>query len=212
MPKIEVFDKYYREYDNWFAEHELAYKAELNLIKELIPMGKGLEVGVGTGKFAIPLGIKDGLEPSTRMAEIAIERGLKVVKGVAEDLPYEDDSFDFVLLVTTICFVDDPLKTLKEAFRVIKSGGYVIIGFVDKESLIGQAYEKYKNNSKFYNSAIFYSSKQIEFFLKKSGFRQIESYQTLFHMLDEIEEIEPVTKGYGKGAFIGMRGKKLHHV
>lgn len=212
MPNIKVFDKYYREYDKWFAEHELAYKAELNLIKELIPMGKGLEVGVGTGKFAIPLGIKEGVEPSERMADIAIEKGIKVVKGVAEDLPYDDDSFDFVLLVTTICFVDDPVKTLKETFRVIKSGGYVIIGFVDKECLIGQEYEKYKNNSKFYSPAIFYSSQQIEFFLKKSGFRQIEAYQTLFHMLDEIDEIEPVAKGYGKGAFIGMRGKKLHHV
>lgn len=47
MPKTEVFDKYYKDYDNWFFEHELAYKAEINLIKRLIPKGKGLEVGVG---------------------------------------------------------------------------------------------------------------------------------------------------------------------
>ena len=74
--------------------------------------------------------------------------------------------------------------------------------------MIGQEYEKYKDKSKFYSPAIFYSSKQIEDFLKKSGFIQIESYQTLFHPLNKIKEIEPVTKGYGKGAFIGMRGKK----
>ena len=208
MPKTEVFDKYYKDYDNWFFKHELAYKAEINLIKKLIPKGKGLEVGVGTGKFAIPFGIKDGVEPSDKMGEIAEEKGIRVVKGVAEYLPYDDNIFDFVLIVTTICFVDDPLKTLKEARRVIKPDGYIIIGFVDRESMIGQEYEKYKDKSKFYSPAIFYSSKQIEDFLEKSGFIQIESYQTLFHPLNKIKEIEPVTKGYGKGAFIGMRGKK----
>ena len=209
MPKTEVFDKYYMDYDNWFFKNELAYKAELNLIRKLIPKGKGLEIGVGTGRFAIPFGIQEGVEPSNKMAEIAKEEGISVVKGVAENLPYDDNSFDFALLVTTICFVDDPLKTLKEARRVIKSNGYIIIGFVDRESLIGQEYEKYKDKSKFYRSAIFYSPKQIEDFLKKSGFIQIVSYQTLFDPLNSIKEIEPVTKGYGKGAFIGMRGKKV---
>lgn len=209
MPKTEVFDKYYKDYDNWFFKNELAYKAELKLIRKLIPKGKGLEVGVGTGKFAIPFGIKEGVEPSDKMAEIAEEKGIRVVKGVAEDLPYDDNSFDFVLLVTTICFVDDPLKTIKEARRVVKANGYIIIGFVDRESLIGQEYEKYKDKSKFYSPAIFYSSKEIEDFLKKSGFSEIESYQTLFNPLNAIKEVEPVTKGYGKGAFIGMRGKKV---
>jgi ubiquinone/menaquinone biosynthesis C-methylase UbiE len=104
------------------------------------------------------------------MAEIAKEKGIRVVKGVAENLPYNDNSFDFALIVTTICFVDDPLKTLKEARRVIKSNGYIIIGFVDRESLIGQEYEKSKDKSKFYRSAIFYSSRQIENYLKKSGY------------------------------------------
>jgi ubiquinone/menaquinone biosynthesis C-methylase UbiE len=209
MPKTEVFDKYYKDYDNWFFKNELAYEAELNLIRKLIPKGKGLEVGVGTGRFAIPFGIQEGVEPSDKMAEIAKEKGIRVVKGVAENLPYDDNRFDFVLLVTTICFVDDPLKTLKEARRVTKSDGYIIIGFVDRESLIGQEYEKSKNQSKFYSPAIFYSSIEIEALLKKSGFIQIESYQTLFNPLGAIKEIEPVLKGYGKGAFIGMRAKKV---
>ncbi len=209
MPKAEVFDKYYKDYDNWFFKNELAYKAELNLIRNLIPKGKGLEVGVGTGKFAVPFGIKDGVDPSVKMAAIAEENGIKVEKGVAEDLPYDDSSFDFVLLVTTICFVDDPLKTLEEARRVLKSDGHVIVGFVDRESMIGQEYEKYKDQSKFYSPAIFYSSKEIEDYLENSGFNEIESYQTLFHPLNEITAVEPVTKGYGRGAFIGMRGKKV---
>jgi ubiquinone/menaquinone biosynthesis C-methylase UbiE len=74
MPKTEMFDKYYMDYDNWFIKNKLAYQAELNLIRKLIPKGKGLEIGVGTGRFAIPFGIKEGVEPSNRMAEIAKKR------------------------------------------------------------------------------------------------------------------------------------------
>ncbi len=37
---------------------------------------------------------------------IARKRGIKVVEGMTEDLPFEDESFNFVLMVTTICFLD----------------------------------------------------------------------------------------------------------
>jgi len=43
-------------------------------VKSLIPEGlNGMEVGVGTGRFALPLGIRVGVEPADNMARIAKE-------------------------------------------------------------------------------------------------------------------------------------------
>ncbi len=107
----------------------------------MIPTGGyGMEIGVGTGRFAEPLGIKTGVEPSKRMREIAQRRGIQVLYGVAEELPFEDFRFDFVLMVTTVCFVDDIGKALLEAHRVLSDGGFLIIGFIDRNSIMGKIY------------------------------------------------------------------------
>ena len=70
-------------------------------------------------------------EPSEEMAQLARERGVTVYEGVAEDLPLDSGSYDFALMVTTICFVDDADKAVGEMARVIKTEGRVILGFVD---------------------------------------------------------------------------------
>ncbi len=102
------------------------------------PEARGLEVGVGSGKFAVPLGIKIGVEPAEKMAVKAEKQGIRVFRDVAEELPFSDSEFDFVLMVTTICFVEDILKSFREAFRVLKPRGCIIVGFVDKESELGK--------------------------------------------------------------------------
>lgn len=62
-----------------------------------------------------------------------------------------DLQFDFVLMITTICFLDNVEKAFKEANRVLKSGGFLIMGFIDSESATGRFYEKHKKNLKFKN-------------------------------------------------------------
>ena len=59
MPKTDPFEKYTDAYDDWFARNPEAYQAELAAIRELLPspLGRGVEVGVGTGKFAVPLAV-----------------------------------------------------------------------------------------------------------------------------------------------------------
>ena len=128
MPKIESFEKYSKEYDEWFIRNKTIYLAELKVIKSLIPSGKtGAEIGVGTGRFALPLGIKVGVEPSKKMVEIARDRGVQVYKAVAEELPFNSETFDFALMVTTICFVDDLLKSFNEIHRVLKPNGFIVL-------------------------------------------------------------------------------------
>ena len=67
---MNLFDLYYQEYENWFEKHPEIYKAEIETIKTLLPKGKGMEVGVGSGKFAKPLGIKFGIEPSKKWQKL----------------------------------------------------------------------------------------------------------------------------------------------
>jgi len=145
MPKIKPFQTHAQKYDEWYDKNPLIYQSELEAVKELLPKGgRGLEVGVGSGRFAGPLKIKLGLDPSPVMGEIARKRGVKFVQGVAESLPFPDQEFDYILMVTTICFLDDLEKALREAYRVLKPNGSIIIGFIDAESPLGHFYQEHK--------------------------------------------------------------------
>ena len=57
------------------------------------------------------------------MLALAAARGIEVVEGVAEHLPFAPASFDHALVVTTICFVESPERMLAEAYRLLNPGG-----------------------------------------------------------------------------------------
>jgi ubiquinone/menaquinone biosynthesis C-methylase UbiE len=207
MPKINPFETYSDEYDQWFENHRDFYASELEAIRQLLPPpgAKGMEVGVGSGKFAGPLGIKMGVEPSEKMANKARFKGIDVCSGIAEALPFPDGRFDFVLMVTTLCFVDDVVQSLKEIYRVLKFTGCIIVGFVDKESELGRQYSEKKERSRFYKEATFFSAFEVLKDLKGSGFAITNVLQTL------ISEESPQTllEGFGRGAFVVIKGKKM---
>lgn len=205
MAKTEPFERYSDEYDKWFDLHPDLYAAELSAIRRLIPpQAEGMEVGVGSGKFAVPLGIRTGLDPSEKMADRARTRGIDVYHGIAERLPFPDGRFDYVLMVTTICFVDDVIASLQEAHRVLNSGGCIILGFVDRESEIGRQYLARKDDSRFYRDARLYSTTEVLRFLKESGFPSAEILQTIIPG----QPPETVLAGYGMGSFVAIRGVK----
>ncbi len=209
MPKTEPFEKYAGQYEDWFEKNRFAYESELRAIRAQIPeSGDCIEIGVGSGRFASPLGIKLGVEPSKKMREIAEQRGIKALDGVAEALPFNDSVFYCALMVTTICFLDNIEGAFKEAYRVLKSGGFLIIGFVDRDSVIGRQYQRQKEKSVFYRIATFYSVDEVIVYLRKAGFRDFHFSQTIFHSLSEMECIEPVKEGYGEGSFVVIKAMK----
>ncbi|MCW3136769.1 MAG: methyltransferase domain-containing protein [Canidatus Methanoxibalbensis ujae] len=209
MNSIEIFERYAQEYDEWFDANRFAYESEVQALKKFVPKNsKGLEVGVGTGRFAVPLGIGVGVEPAKAMADIARKRGIEVYEAKAEKLPFDDSSFDFVLIVVTICFVQNPMQALREAKRVLKPGGYIIIGMIDRESFLGKLYESKKKESKFYRHANFYSTRQVLDWLKKLEFEYIKTCQTIFKDPKKITGIEPVKEGYGEGGFVVISAQK----
>ena len=209
MPGVNAFDKNVDRYEQWFVDNPLAYVSELRALRELLPTsGNGIEIGVGTGRFAAPLGIKTGLEPSRSMAEIARKRGVEIVPGVAEHLPFMDGEFDCALMVTTVCFLDDMDMAFQEVRRVLKAGGSFVIGFVDRESPLGMEYQDRKDKSAFYKDATFYTVEEIVSRLRRYGFGGLAFRQTLFRPLQEMEEVEPVKEGHGEGSFVVVRGEK----
>ena len=209
MPKTGPFDKYPSRYERWFDINKYVYESELEAVRELMPeQGRGIEIGVGSGRFAAPLGISCGVEPSEEMAALAGEKGIEVVRGVAEDLPLDDSSFDFALMVTTVCFLDDVAAAFSEVYRILNPGGSFITGFVDKQSRIGKLYQLKKERSRFYGEAVFYSAAEIISYLMGAGFRDFESVQTLFGDISEVVEVQPVREGFGEGSFVVIRGFK----
>jgi len=209
MARTAPFEIQHRRYDDWFERHAAAYQSELLAVRALLPWrGLGLSIGVGTGRFAAPLGVQVGIDPAREVLNYATNRGISSVQAVAEALPFADCSFEFVLSVTTICFVDDASAMMSEAYRVLKPGGGHLIGFIDRESDLGQYYLAHQAENVFYREATFYSAGEVEQLLHDTGFTEIIWVQTLSKKLDETNDIEALHTGYGEGAFVVVKANR----
>jgi ubiquinone/menaquinone biosynthesis C-methylase UbiE len=212
ISNINPFEEYTKKYENWFDHNKFAYLSELEGIKNLIIKGRSIEIGVGTGRFAEPLGIEFGIDPSLTMLKAAQKRKIKVIRGVGEYLPISDDSFDLVLMITTLCFLKNTDQTLKEIKRIIKKNGTIILAFIDRESFLGKIYMKKKEKNPFYKFANFYSVKEVIRKLEKSGFCNPKIRQTLFTLPKKLNQIDYIKDGYGEGGFVIIRMRKNREV
>jgi SAM-dependent methyltransferase len=134
-------------YERWFQtpQGRFAFVREKHLLERLT-LGwprrgqRLLEVGCGTGVFLQALWSTgfdvSGLDASPLMLAVARERlGDKadLHVGKAEHLPFDDNEYDFVALLTVLEFVDDPGQALREAARVARKG--LLITFLNPASL-----------------------------------------------------------------------------
>ncbi len=207
---MTVFNQYAPEYDRWFDENVPTFQAELNALKHVVPKSvRGIEIGAGTGRFSIPVAINLGVEPSKAMARIAHQRGLPICQAVGERLPFVKEQFDFVLLVTVICFVSDMLVLLQEIHRALAPGGLLINGFINKDSALGREYESRKVQDEFYRSARFYSTGQVAEITRQAGFGGLLFKQTIFGLPGITPEFDQIKDGSGEGAFVALSARKL---
>ena len=205
---IKAFDQNTLEYDQWFDKHSTVFQSELLAIQQAIPKNKtGIEIGVGTGRFAKPLNIKFGVEPSENMARVAEQKRITVYRAYAEKLPIESEAFDFALMVTTVCFLPDIPKAFSEVHRILKPQGAIILAIIDKNSELGKKYELEKSDNKFYQDAHFHSTEELTELLKQAGFQNFQYWQTLTDINNN--EIEKPIKDYGQGSFVVIKANKV---
>jgi ubiquinone/menaquinone biosynthesis C-methylase UbiE len=119
-------------YDAWFSKAKNRYclNFEINLLMSLLSPEKGqriLDIGCGTGISLEPLLDKGlnltGIDPSVHMLDLAAQKFTTRVdlhKGLGEDLPFDDNSFDSAFFFTSLEFMDRPAKAIEEACRVAK--------------------------------------------------------------------------------------------
>ena len=101
-----------------------------------------LDIGCGTGVNIEPLvesGLNvTGIDPSPYMLDIAaanLGQRIDLYRGYAEDLPFDDNSFNHACFFTSLEFVEDPAKAVEEACRVAKDK--VFIGFLNRYAIKG---------------------------------------------------------------------------
>jgi SAM-dependent methyltransferase len=134
-------------YERWLSipKNRFALDLECRMMNTLlnpVPRETILNIGCGTGSvliFLINQGLHaTGIDPSPYMLDIArktVGNRADLHRGFAEDLPFEDNSFNYACFFTTLEFVNDPQKALEEAFRVAKNK--VFIGALNRYAITG---------------------------------------------------------------------------
>lgn len=202
MSRIELFDELADEYDQWFDDNPLIVASEIEALRQVTPpFEKALEVGVGTGRFAEALGIRLGVEPSQPMAAYARARGIEVISGVAEALPFEDASFDAVFMITVDCYLPEVAPIFEECRRVLTADGHLIMGHVDIDAPLGEVYLQAQDQDPFYRDACFRGTTEILAELDKAGFEVTVIRQTVYSFENTLQEVR---EGHGDGAFVAL--------
>lgn len=134
------------QYDAWYrsAFGSLCHRLEKNALFSLVsfnPGDKVLDAGCGTGVYLeelVRLGLDvTGVDKDEGMLEYASSsrgRGATFIKATLQDLPFESSSFDKVISVCTLEFIDDSPRVFTELSRVLKKDGILLIGFLNRNS------------------------------------------------------------------------------
>ncbi|MCP3900012.1 MAG: class I SAM-dependent methyltransferase [Desulfobacteraceae bacterium] len=131
-----------KTYDSWFEDkkNDYIFNLEANMFTDMLSPARGqrlLDIGCGSGKSIEPLlnfGLQiSGIDPSPYMLDIAenkFKNKVDLFRGFAEDLPFEDNSFEYSSFFTSLEYTELPAKAIEEACRVTKDK--IFVGVLNK--------------------------------------------------------------------------------
>ena len=134
-------------YEQWFnkPQNRFFFDLEKRLMLDMLKPVRGdsvIDIGCGTGANLlsfVEMGLQvTGLDPSPYMLDVAAKNlgnRVDLHRGFAEDLPFDDNSFNYACLVTTLEFVEDPQKAFEEACRITKDK--IFIGVLNRYAIKG---------------------------------------------------------------------------
>ena len=149
---VDVTDPYFLHYRSLFSDLE---KASLHA------RGRLLDVGCGNKPFAAMFRNRVGEHIGCDVVQSSDSRA--DVMCLATDLPFKDGSYDTVLLTQVIEHVADHRSMLHEAFRVLKSGGIMILSGPMYWPLHEEPYDFFR-----------FTEHGLRFLLQTSGFAEVE--------------------------------------
>lgn len=211
MPETtSLFNKIAKHYDslNTFFSFGMDKLWRKKLADEIKGSKIVLDIATGTGEVAIETVKKIdasviGLDPSIEMLRLAkikcsssaLKDKIALVQGVAEDLPFRDNSFDAVTIAFGIRNTVDPIRSLNEMIRVLKPGGKAaILEFtIPRNKIFAPVYLFYFKKVLPFVGSIFGSRKEYKYLSDStSEFPQRENFHNLMKeaRFEQIQSIE----------------------
>jgi SAM-dependent methyltransferase len=208
--KNVAYETHALEYIQWYDKYPEVLENELEAIKGMTSeeLNNGLEIRTGLNRLSDTFGIKESIDPSFALIEESELNENLGIKKLSKKIPYQDLQFDIVLMTTCISYFFDLNTLFNEVYRILKSDGKLIIGFIEKESLIGQLLKDNQNEQDFYEFATHHSTSKIIAKIKESGFHDFEFFQTFFNVLDESNALETGRFNSSHGSFVVVKVKK----
>lgn len=222
-----VFEKISDSYDK--MNSVISFQQHINWRKDTMkrmnvqPGSKALDVCCGTADWTIaladavgPTGEVKGLDFSQNMLNVGIEKvkqlklnQVKLIHGNAMELPFEDNSFDYVTIGFGLRNVPDYLQVLKEMHRVVKPGGIAVCLETSQPTLIG-----YRQLFYFYFRFIMplfgklFAKSYKEYSWLQESARDFPGMKELARMFEQAGFNDVYYKSYSGGAAAVHIGKK----
>jgi SAM-dependent methyltransferase len=202
-----AFDEYVGRYEAWYdsPKGRALFATEVACLRPMLArfLRPYLEIGVGSGRFAGALGIGYGVDPSHASLTLARRRGVQVVVGTGEALPFRDGQFGAVLIAFTLCFMNDPAQAISESRRLLTRRGGLVLGLLLRGTPWADYYAaRGAEGHPIYRHAVFHSKAEVEAMLTRAGFRRMAYRSTLFQRpgLEAYVQEEEPADGYSSDA------------